>query len=45
LFAPKGIWEYVAHRYRVALLPVRRMLTSEIKFDRVPRGRRAANSE
>jgi hypothetical protein len=36
---------FVAHRYRVALLPVRRMLTSEIKFDRVPRGRRAANSE
>lgn len=45
LFAPKGIWGYVAQRYRVALFPVRRMLTSEMKFDRVPRGRGAANSE
>ncbi len=26
LFAPKGIWGYVAQRYRVALFPVRRML-------------------
>ena len=26
LFTPKGIWGYVAHRYRVALFPVRRML-------------------
>ena len=26
LFAPKGIWGYVAKRYRVALFPVRRML-------------------
>ncbi len=26
LFAPKGIWGYVAQRYRVVLFPVRRML-------------------
>ncbi|HXQ05490.1 MAG TPA: branched-chain amino acid ABC transporter permease, partial [Bradyrhizobium sp.] len=26
LFAPKGIWGYVAQRYHVALFPVRRML-------------------
>ena len=26
LFAPKGIWGYVAQRYRVALFPVRRLL-------------------
>jgi hypothetical protein len=26
LFAPKGIWGYVAQRYRIALFPVRRML-------------------
>jgi branched-chain amino acid transport system permease protein len=26
LLAPKGIWGYVAQRYRVALFPVRRML-------------------
>jgi branched-chain amino acid transport system permease protein len=26
LFAPKGVWGYVAQRYRVALSPVRRML-------------------
>jgi branched-chain amino acid transport system permease protein len=26
LFAPKGIWGYVAQRYRVALFPVQRML-------------------
>jgi hypothetical protein len=26
LFAPKGVWGYVAQRYRVALFPVRRML-------------------
>jgi branched-chain amino acid transport system permease protein len=26
LFAPKGIWGYIAQRYRVALFPVRRML-------------------
>jgi branched-chain amino acid transport system permease protein len=26
LFAPKGIWGYVAQRYRVELFPVRRML-------------------
>jgi branched-chain amino acid transport system permease protein len=45
LFAPKGIWGYVAQRDRAALFPVRRMLASEMKFDRVPRGRCAANSE
>jgi branched-chain amino acid transport system permease protein len=26
LFAPQGIWGYVAQRYRVTLFPVRRML-------------------
>jgi branched-chain amino acid transport system permease protein len=26
LFAPKGVWGYVAQRYRVALSPVQRML-------------------
>jgi hypothetical protein len=26
LFAPKGIWGYVAQRYHVALFPLRRIL-------------------
>jgi hypothetical protein len=33
LFAPKGIWGYVAQRYHVALFPLRRILVPGIKAE------------